>query len=141
MGTTTIEPTQAKSNADRPKLDDSRNGSMTNAERQRRYRDRKRGGPPRGRWAGHLPAFLLAKSQGTSRSYMYYASWILDHASDVADAIEAGDGNLAVAYERLRREYESGLMKSLRSRPSDDARLFCRRENGEFVFEWIEDDE
>jgi hypothetical protein len=30
--------------------------ALTNAEKQRRYRDRKRGGPPRGRWHGHQPS-------------------------------------------------------------------------------------
>ena len=57
---------------------------MTGAERQKRYRDKKRGGPPVGRWGGHLSHATFAKLAHVGRTFYWMLGWmLLHHASEV----------------------------------------------------------
>lgn len=85
-------------------MNDQRNGTMTNAERQKRYRDRKRGGPPRGRWTGHISVASRAKALSVSRTMIFMARWIAEHAPDVATQIERGELKVGPEYRRLKAE-------------------------------------
>jgi len=115
-------------------MDDQRN-AKTNAERQRRYRDRKRGGPPRGRWADHVPTAVRADVSGTTRTMLFMAAWVVEHAPEFLPQIEAGTVRLAPTYRRLKREYDSALVAFLRE-SGGRGELLEYRENGQFRFEW-----
>jgi hypothetical protein len=79
----------------------------SNAARQKRYRDRKRGGPPVGRWNGHVSMAMRAKAVGVSRTMLFMAGWIRRNAgSEIVADIKAGKLPLAATYRRLRREAE-----------------------------------
>src|SRR5437870_2773322 len=117
-------PRLIRRNAERPLENNHRNGAMSNAERQRRYRDRNRGGPPKGRWAGHQSLETQAQAslpQRLSRSSVYMLRWITGHAPDVLPALFAdlndaesrrsrrrGSG-IRPIYDRLRAELKEGL--------------------------------
>ena len=91
-------------NGESPLVDCPRNAPLTNAERQRRYRDRKRGSPPVGRWQGHTPAAALAKSQGIGRSILFMASWLQRFAPDLIPQLERGELKVTWAYYRRRSQ-------------------------------------
>jgi hypothetical protein len=111
---------------------------MTNAERQKQYRDRKRGGPPVGRWHGHDSAAKWAERLGIGRSQWLMIRWICRHAPDVHDEF-AKDEKLKITptYHRLKREYDIGLVRALADGEPEDHTLFEFRRNGKFVFEWV----
>ena len=102
-----------KRNADSPNLDSHRNGPMSNAERQRRYRNRKRGGPPRGRWAGHISVAKQAEAVGASRSMLFMAKWICKHAPDLVSEIEAGTLKVYTSYYRRRDQMAMEIASQL----------------------------
>ncbi len=126
-------------NDDSSPVNDKRNGPMTNAERQRRYRDKRRGGPPAGRWADLTSAAKHGEVYKISRTMIFMCSWVCKHAPEYEEQFAAGKTKVSPVYRRLKREYDVALFKALDERPSDDAHLVCRRENGEFVFEWIKE--
>jgi hypothetical protein len=131
------ELTMEARNADSSQMNDSRN-AMTNAERQRRYRDKRRGGPPVGRWPNGAVVARIAKAQNVSRTMIYMAGWIVKHAPDVAPLIEAGKIRLTPTYKRLRREYDRAVYVAIRTAIDaghDPHDLMVRRENGVFVVE------
>jgi len=115
--------------------------AMSNAERQKRYRDRKRGGPPRGRWYGHGPV-LNAKQHfavhGCSRTTLFMGRWLWEHAPDAAEDILDGSSEAKVSptYRKLRREFEAGVVKAISEGVLEGHVLTFRRENGKFIFEW-----
>jgi hypothetical protein len=113
--------------------------AMTNAERQKRHRDKRRGCPREGRWpAGYLSVDRLAKVQGVGRTTIFMAKWILRHAPDVAPRLDAGELSVAPTYRRLRNEYVMGAARAVKARPDDnEARLEETRRNGKFVFKWV----
>ena len=138
--TTAVAPhAPGECNGDRSPVNGKGNGPMTNAERQRRYRDKLRGSPPLGRWAGHTSRAAVAKGHKIGRTILFMSAWILEYAPDCAGPMEAGTAKATPTYRRLKAEYDIGLFKALGERPSDGATLHYRRENGEFVFEWIEE--
>ena len=126
-----------KRNDDSSPVNDRRNGPMTNAERQKRYRDRKRGGPPKGRWAGYETLADIARLTGGSRTVVFMANWLVNHAMDAADKVRIGELKITPTYRRLRRAYDAGIVKAIRERPSSNHRLVCRWVDGAFEFEWI----
>ena len=79
---------------------------MTNAERQKRYRDKQRGGPPVGRWAGHVSREVRAVAHDTSRSIIMMSKWILRHAPEYEKAIKKG----AIGESRWKRFGEDGAI-------------------------------
>jgi hypothetical protein len=62
--------------------DGSNDVAKSNAERQKAYRDRKRGGPPKGRWHGHETAAREAAELGDSRTVWYMKLWLYDHVDE-----------------------------------------------------------
>src|SRR5262249_36569965 len=107
---------------------------MTNAERQKRHRDKGRGGPPAGGGPpGYLSVGKRAKALDVGRTLMFMSQWILQHAPDVADRIESGELRTTPTYTRLRNEYVMCVARALEARRDDgDARLEVFRRNGEF---------
>jgi len=89
-------------NGESPLVDCQRNAPLTNAERQRRYRDHKRGGPPVGRWHDHVSVAAVAKSQGIGRSLLFMASWLQRFAPDLIPQLERGELKVTQAYYRRR---------------------------------------
>ena len=115
MSTSTTER-----NADSPSVDSHRNGPMSNAERQRRYRDHQRGGPAVGRWHGHVPAERTAAGWGISRAMLFMASFVLDHAPELEAEIMAGTLRLTRAYKLVRRQHDMAVVKMARQRLAGD---------------------
>lgn len=114
---------------------------MTNAERQKRYRDKKRGGPPVGRWSDHLSVPKLAESLKVGRTSIFMAAWIRKHAPDVAADLQADRAKVTPSYKRLRGEYDLGLVRALQAREDQgNAQLVVYRKDGQFVFEWVNDE-
>jgi hypothetical protein len=109
---------------------------MTNAERQKRYRDRQRGGPPVGRWQGHLSTAKIAKAQHISRTMVFMARWVMKHAPDLVQALESGELKMAPTYRRLRGQYIMAMAKALESKHGRNAQLIETRHAGQFVFKW-----
>lgn len=125
-------------NGDSSKINDSSNAPMTSAERQRRYRDRRRGGPPRGRWPeGYVPVGVTAKLAGTNRSYAFYAAWMEKHAPDALGEVLARKLKIAPIYERLRREYDRGIIVAVGQPHGETDELVTYRDDGHFVFDWV----
>ena len=111
---------------------------MTNAERQKRYRDRKRGGPPAGRWAGHTSLTKVAKSSQLGRTTLWMLGWISRHAPDLEPALAADEIKIAPTYRRLRREYLEAVTQADATRPRGAGyRLTMSRRNGHFVVKWV----
>ena len=79
-----------------------------------------------------------AQALGIGRTIVVMCSWIMDHAPEYGDQIAAGTAKVTPIYRRLKREYDAKCFRAICEQPSDGARLVCRRENGEFVFEWVE---
>ncbi len=87
---------------------------MTNAERQKRYRDKKRGAPVEGRWpAGHISKPAIAELMQLSRTLVCMASWIKKHAPDVAPDLQAGRLKTTPTYKRLKAEYDAGVVAAI----------------------------
>jgi hypothetical protein len=111
---------------------------MTNAERQKRYRDRKRGGPPVGRWAGGVSVAFAAKEMDVGRTIVFMNRWIDRHAPDIVPILLAGGAKTTPTYNRLRAEYNAGILAAFRAKPDHDGfRLTESRKNGKFVFRWV----
>src|SRR5262245_52778311 len=111
---------------------------MTNAERQKRYRDKQRGGPPLGRWHGHTATSKIAKALNASRTMFYMGQWIAGHAPDMASKIETGEAKVTPIYNRLRIQYIMALARASQKRPDGEGyQLVERRRNGKFVFKWV----
>lgn len=111
---------------------------MTNAERQKRYRDKKRGGPPKGPWGGSPSVASIAEAAGIGRTIIFMVKWIDRHAPDVTPELKAGSLKATPTYKRLRREYEMGIANALSDQhATEDAQLMVSRRHGRFVFEWL----
>lgn len=92
----------APRNGDSPFVDGQRNVPLTAAERQRRYRDRKRGGPAKGRWAGHVSAKVFASQWAISRSTLFMSQRIRKLSPDLTKEVEGGRMRVGRAYRILR---------------------------------------
>ena len=112
---------------------------MTNAERQKRYRDTQRGGPSEGRWpAGHLSMPTRAKMGQVSRTMIAMCSWIFRHAPDLVPGIKAGLLKVTPTYKRLKGEYDAGVVQAIGTGGDvDGGRLVSSRRDGRFVFQWV----
>ena len=84
---------------------------MTNAERQRRYRDKKRGGPSVGRWPDGpwqgKAVIKICSHIGMSKSNWYMLKWLGLHFPDVVKTLgNRGDGRESVshAYRRIKAD-------------------------------------
>jgi hypothetical protein len=75
----------------------------SNAERQRAYRNRKRGGQPVGRWPGRSTADM-AKQAGLGRTTAFMFNWLSKHAPDALSDFYAGRAKISTAYRRLRKQ-------------------------------------
>jgi hypothetical protein len=118
-------------------VNDNRN-AMTNAERQRRYRERKRGGAPVGRWRHGSFVATFAKVNNIGRTVIFMAGWIREYAPDVAFLLESGAVKVTPTYKRLTAEYDREVwvaIQAAEAEGSDPRLLTCRRENGAFVVE------
>ncbi len=114
---------------------------MTNAERQKRYRDKKRGGPAVGRWGGHTSMAKVAKGVGATRTTMFMLMWIDQHAKDVMLNLDSGELKVTPTYKRLRAEYEAGVVAAVSStKDRRGVKLVCARKDGKFVFTWVKAD-
>ncbi len=72
---------------------------MTPAERQRKYRDRLRGGPPVGRWPeGHMTMEELARRSGISRTLLYMARQVREWRPDLYEQMRKGELAVTRAY-------------------------------------------
>ena len=69
---------------------------MTNAERQRAYRQRRSGGP-------QLTVAQIAKVHGCGRTGVFYASYVTKHRPDLVAQVQAGTLAITRAY-RIARE-------------------------------------
>jgi hypothetical protein len=115
---------------------------MTNAERQKRYRDKKRGGLARERRPGGMTDAELAKTLHVSVSMLRMARWIIAHAPDVVPAIEAGELTVTAEYRRLNDELDRAFFLAIHAgRPAGDVRLMGRRRDGKFEMFWMANDE
>jgi len=137
-------------NCDRSPADDHRNAgkkALTNAERQRRYRNKKRGGPPLGRWHGHASIQRLLASHGLKRTMAFMGQWIIRLAPDRFDSstgrFDYGEyGSLTALYRGLKRERLEAAAAFCQRTNGDYwlARgwtlLDCPRRNGRFAFRW-----
>lgn len=112
---------------------------MTNAERQKRYRDKKRGGPVEGRWSvGHLTVADQAKLVQVGRTSVFMAMWISKYAPDAAQGLTAGTLKVTPTYKRLKCEYDAGVVEAIARKVSTDGeRLVSSRRDGQFVFHWV----
>jgi hypothetical protein len=120
--------------------------ARSNAERQKAYRDRKRGGPPEGRWAGHVSHDALAQALQVGRTMLFMLAWIDKHAPEIAADIKRSKGKISPIYRRLKAEFDSVVSKCLVSggleKMKSDTWIFtCRREDGRFVAQWIQSEE
>jgi hypothetical protein len=96
--------------------DSSPVNAQSNAERQKRYRDRKRGGPPVGRWPQYPNSFAKSAGEhwqkfkvwpGVCRTNFFMAKWVIEHASrEIIDDMNAKKTSIVRAYRRLRDEHE-----------------------------------
>jgi hypothetical protein len=117
--------------------------AMTNAERQKKYRDRKRGSPPVGRWPKeHLPVEIVAKVSHVGRTSVFMASWVGKHAPECQLDLAEGRAKMTPLYRRLRREYLAGIAAALekataKQRALEGWTLTERHKDGHFVFEWV----
>ena len=110
-----------KRNDDSPLVDAKRNTPVTNAERQRRYRDRKRGGPSCGRWPlGYVTIAQTARLQGVSRSMLFMARWLRMYAPDVIPKVESGELKVTPIYQRRRSQLAMQIAKQLVEGGRDD---------------------
>ena len=139
----------AERNADSLPANDQRNAgrrAMTSAERQRRYRDKKRGGPPLGRWHGHATAQQLAPPH-LGRTSVFMGRWIIKHAPDLCDhqtgQIDFGEyRTLTACYRGLKKE-RMRAAKAFFDKTDGDAMLALgytlveSRSGHCFVFQWV----
>lgn len=116
--------------------------AMSNAERQRQYRNRKRGGPPVGRWAGHLAKRKIAEAYHISRTLLVYSGWIAKHAPELVQDLEAGRARVTPTYRALKPKYDAGIARAVRD--SDVTRmqalgytLHGEYRDGDFEFWWV----
>jgi hypothetical protein len=141
--------TPSERNADGTPVNDHRNAggeATTNAGRQRRYRDRKRGGPPRGRWCGHKTAQQFAPA-GWRRTKVFMGLWIIRHAPDLFDPrtgqIDCGEHRTVTAlYKALRVERMRAAAMFFRETNGEKmvaqgCRLVEARHDHRFVFRWV----
>jgi hypothetical protein len=90
--------------------------SASNAERQKKYRDKKRGGAPHGRWPKqHLSAEILAATGGVSRTMIFMMSWVMRHAPEYQLDLAENRVKLTPLYRRLRGEYNLAIAAAVRT--------------------------
>jgi len=132
-------------NGECPLVDEQSNGAkkaLTNAERQRRHRNKRRGGPPVGRWPDGATIGKLRKSLCQrlewSRTMYYMAQWIIRHAPDVEADVEADKVRITPAYNRLKREMFVGFARflALGDKSGEGYELKVSRRGGRFHFAW-----
>ena len=118
--------------------------ALSAAERQRRFRDRKRGGPPLGRWHGHESLAEQAAAIGCSRTTVFRLKWLFTNAPEAAERAAAGVEKITPLYYRLRREYDEALIRFVEtdsaecaSRFAEGFRLAPRYTDGQFMFQWV----
>ena len=95
--------------------------ALTNAERQRSYRDRKRGGPPRHR----LNLGREAKDFGVSRTWYYMFRWVIDRYPELM-------GQLVRRNERRAGLLITPTYKRLKAKKKLPPRYEPRRPRKEF---------
>jgi hypothetical protein len=78
----------------------SGNAAKTNAERQKAYRDRRRGGPPIKR----TTAAEVAANYEMCRTCLFYALWLNQHRPDLSVLVERGELSVSRAYAIGRKE-------------------------------------
>ena len=91
--------------------------AKTSAERQREYRDRKRGGPAAGRWAGHTTAAEIVQQYGGSRTGLSMAQLVKRYRPDLFERVQSGDLKLAVAYKLANRERDLETLREMGEQP------------------------
>lgn len=112
--------------------------ALSDAERQKRCREKKRGGPPVGRWAGHISLAKIAAAVGIKKSTLAMLRWIERHAPDVLPGLD-GAWKPAPMYRKLKTEYDGVVFRAWWARHTEGHtdRLVVERENGRFVARWI----
>jgi hypothetical protein len=84
--------------------------AMTNAERQKRYRDRKRCGPLVGRWHGHRTAKQFGAENPTGervgRSMVFMIAWLQRHLSREDFLALVAKEKVTPLYRRLKRQHD-----------------------------------
>ena len=85
-----------------------KDNAMTNAERARRYRDRKRGAPA---YKRALTLTAIAKMQGISRISVWRAKVIAEWAPELALLCEAGQMSLRRAFPVAARRRDRAVMR------------------------------
>jgi hypothetical protein len=117
--------------------------ALSNAERQKRHRDRKRGSPVVGRWPeGYVSIAKRARVCHTTRTMTCMAGWILQHAPEFEGSVASGAERITPLYRRLKQEYDMGVFRALKNATPDQAgfngwALVEGRECGRFVFKWV----
>jgi hypothetical protein len=83
---------------------------MTNAERARRYRDRKRGAPAR-----HPTTTMsaLARESGASRTLRWRARVIAKWAPEFVPLVKSGDMRIGRAFPIAQQRRDSTTMKAI----------------------------
>jgi hypothetical protein len=119
-------------------------GRQSNAERQKRWRDRNRGGAPVGRWPeGYVSVARQAKVFQVGRTLMFMSRWILKHAPEFEAPILSGEiKRVTPLYRKLKRDYDLGIFRALQGATSDQAAgngwsLTEGRQDGHFTFRWV----
>ena len=88
--------------------------AMTGAQRQKRHRDKLRGGPPLGRWYGHTSQAAIARMVHLSPTLWKMARWILHMAPELEGPFRdntAGTIKITPLYHRLRRQHDMALAR------------------------------
>jgi hypothetical protein len=92
-----------------------RNGRpMSNAERQRRFRDKRRGGPPVGRWpADYMSLSAWAEIMGMSRTTLARLHYLDEVAPGWAEALEGDDRPVSItkAYYLMRLQVSVKMLE------------------------------
>ena len=85
---------------------------MTAAERQRRYRDRRRGGPPIGRWpAGYQSLEVLAAIIRSGRVSAFRLRCISNQHRDLFELVLDGRASIAAAWRVAQHREEEGVRR------------------------------
>lgn len=79
------------------------------AKRQRAFRDRRRGGPARGRWADHKSAFTPAAELGLDRLLLVLVEWLKTFAPDAARDLHRGWLKVGRDERTLQKEITAAL--------------------------------
>lgn len=85
------------------------------AKRQRAFRDRRRGGPARGRWADHKSAFTPAAELGLDRLLLVLVEWLKTFAPDAARDLHRGWLKVGRDERTLQKEITAALDRPTRT--------------------------